>query len=618
MNKKTIRIAGWALCLSMMIAGVGASVGSAFGPKGNEISQVKADSNETIDLSTDSYSSSSTTSVVWGATSLTMTLNKGTSQTNANNYLGGTNTQTRFYAGQYLTFAVADGYTITNVVFTATGASYSNLTAKTNCSVSKDEATNTITPTDGTANFEVSTSGNRMTSVTINYSTSDATKYTVTFVSNGGSESPASKEVVDGNTFTFPSAGTKDGYVFLGWSSNGGTTKYAAGATSPAVTAAIDYTAYWDQITGVTVTNTGFDTSYYDGGTWDWEGLTVSYTTEGGNGGDVANLTSSNFTFTPSSPSIGVTSVSVVASYCGVNSSALAIDGLTVTAAPQYTKATSAAQLFDGQTFLIGNSNGTKVAKAYESEGTYLGEGTTTCTNNVISESSRSSASGCVFTLGRKIVNSATVWTIFDGTYYLYAAGTATSGKNYVKGTTTLDSTCYWNIAVGNEGVLTVESVENTNTPYLRYNSGSTRFTCYNDSSSQASVYFYVTDTNSDGTSAATLFNNNYMHMSANVENQCLTYYPIAKPVWNAMSDDDKLQFSTNYAEAYARLGNWASANGDRIDGNMNLVTNGNSAFLSSRLGDGSSNLTLIAAIAGASLVALTGGVFLFRRKKEN
>lgn len=57
-----------------------------------------------------------------------------------------------------------------------------------------------------------------------------------------------------GHTFAFPSPGTKAHNTFLGWSSDGGTTKYASGATSPTVTAAITYTAYWQEDEKVTVT----------------------------------------------------------------------------------------------------------------------------------------------------------------------------------------------------------------------------------------------------------------------------------------------------------------------------------------------------------------------------
>ena len=71
-----------------------------------------------------------------------------------------------------------------------------------------------------------------------------ATTYDVTFVSNGGSNSPAALEVGEGLTFVFPSAGTKTNYIFKGWSSDN-TTFYQEGNTSGAINADTQYTAYW-------------------------------------------------------------------------------------------------------------------------------------------------------------------------------------------------------------------------------------------------------------------------------------------------------------------------------------------------------------------------------------
>ena len=55
----------------------------------------------TWDLAAASYSSSSTTEVVWSNANATMTLSKGSSSANANNYLGGgSNLHTRMYKDQ--------------------------------------------------------------------------------------------------------------------------------------------------------------------------------------------------------------------------------------------------------------------------------------------------------------------------------------------------------------------------------------------------------------------------------------------------------------------------------------------------------------------------------------
>ena len=107
---------------------------------------------ETWDLTTNSYSSSSTTSVVWSGTNATMTLSKGTG-TNANNYLGGSGsyTHTRVYNGNTLTITPASGQTISSIEITATSNSYTISGTWTNGSASSSGSVTTITPTDGTS-----------------------------------------------------------------------------------------------------------------------------------------------------------------------------------------------------------------------------------------------------------------------------------------------------------------------------------------------------------------------------------------------------------------------------------------------------------------------------------
>ena len=117
----------------------------------------------------------------------------------------------------------------------------------------------TITGTNATSGSETfRISGNTETSVYVDLVVTalddSVTFYTVTFNSNGGSSSPAAQQVEEDDTFEFPSPGTKTHYSFDGWSSDGGTTKYAAGATSPAVGDDITYTAYWTEDAKYTVT----------------------------------------------------------------------------------------------------------------------------------------------------------------------------------------------------------------------------------------------------------------------------------------------------------------------------------------------------------------------------
>ena len=102
-----------------------------------------------------------TTRVDWVCEGATMTLAKGTSQTNANNYLGGTQQgnqtydHTRMYSGQTLTFAPIKGFMITSIEMTATSNNEGNrLNSRMTLSNATKTHTNnttkvTITPTDG-------------------------------------------------------------------------------------------------------------------------------------------------------------------------------------------------------------------------------------------------------------------------------------------------------------------------------------------------------------------------------------------------------------------------------------------------------------------------------------
>ena len=153
-------------------------------------------------------------------------------------------------------------------------------------------------------------------------------KYAVSFNSNGGSESPAQINAKASTTFVFPSAGTKAGFLFAGWSSDNGTTKYAAGTTSPAVSGPITYVAYWDvdPIETIILSQGTFKTAYTSSdSSWDWENLVVTYETESGATGTSTDLTVSNFTFDPDSP-CNVSSVDVYATIDGVDSNTLTIN----------------------------------------------------------------------------------------------------------------------------------------------------------------------------------------------------------------------------------------------------------------------------------------------------
>lgn len=114
----------------------------------------------TIDLTKDETTSANEDKLEWVKEVVTVTAVKGEGGTNANNYYPGTEgktyTSTRFYSGSTLTFAPANGITITRVVYEATSDGYSSAMANStwdNAEASASEKTVTITPTDGTKSF---------------------------------------------------------------------------------------------------------------------------------------------------------------------------------------------------------------------------------------------------------------------------------------------------------------------------------------------------------------------------------------------------------------------------------------------------------------------------------
>ena len=122
-----------------------------------------------------------TTQVDWVCTGATMTLAKGSSNTNANNYLGGITTEwwqtvnhTRMYNGQTLTFEPVEGYAISSIVITSTsdyyGLTLNNNMTVTNATKTRNGSEVTITPIDGEASIVARFSGEvQIAGVTVNY-----------------------------------------------------------------------------------------------------------------------------------------------------------------------------------------------------------------------------------------------------------------------------------------------------------------------------------------------------------------------------------------------------------------------------------------------------------------
>ncbi len=113
--------------------------------------------NVTWDLSTDQTATATEDEMSWTSSYATMTVDKGSSTTNVNNYYPGTSgktyTSTRFYKNSLLTITPATGFAITSVEFTATSEGYASTLKSsdwTNAIAEVSGTTVTVTPIVGT------------------------------------------------------------------------------------------------------------------------------------------------------------------------------------------------------------------------------------------------------------------------------------------------------------------------------------------------------------------------------------------------------------------------------------------------------------------------------------
>lgn len=146
---------------------------SSFSANFSGIAKDVKDAVYTWDLTKASYSSATDDLVTWTSPVATMTnARNGSSNTKANNYLGGTNDHTRTYNGNILTIAPGTGCEITKVVITASTAGYANPINRdwSNATVNQNNNQLTITPEYGTQSFSVTSTGTtRLTSVQVYY-----------------------------------------------------------------------------------------------------------------------------------------------------------------------------------------------------------------------------------------------------------------------------------------------------------------------------------------------------------------------------------------------------------------------------------------------------------------
>lgn len=177
-------------------------------------------------LTTNSYSSTSTTLVQWTSDYAIMKNEKNTSGTNANNYIPTSNNSTRFYSNQKLSLIPAENYVIVNAVFTATTSSYATAFANSSwtnatatASTGSSPYTVTVTPTNGSNTISAiigATCG--FYSVTVYYKELDSYAISIDNTIENGSVSVVGNLTEAHENATISMTATPDdGYVFQSW-----------------------------------------------------------------------------------------------------------------------------------------------------------------------------------------------------------------------------------------------------------------------------------------------------------------------------------------------------------------------------------------------------------------
>ena len=304
--------------------------------------------------------------------------------------------------------------------------------------------------------------------------------HTIQFDKNGGTGSMNTQTVTEFEaTALQTNAFSKANHIFAGWNteSDGSGTYYADEAI---VRLLADLTLYaqWEPLYAVTI-----DTSIENGSvsanvTQALEDQTITLTATPELGYELGYwmvMDENNNAITVGEnqfemPASNVT-VSAVFNYVGVFEQ-------------QYYLVTDADQLVAGRTYLVVNVANNKALGSPSSNGNNRSAVDVFISSNIIS----ALGSACELTLDKDGDN----WTLFDASWgdnggYLYAAS---SSSNYLRTQATNDANGQWSIEIATNGVATIKAQGSNTRNWLRYNNGSTLFSCY--SSGQQDIMLFI------------------------------------------------------------------------------------------------------------------------------
>lgn len=164
--------------------------------------------------------------------------------------------------------------------------------------------------------------------------------------------------------------------------------------------------------------------------------------------------------------------------------------GEAISTGVTYVKATSLEAFGDSQTVIIVGTDGTSYfTMGTQNDNNRSSVEITSSVNETADKVILDNTSGAHTFILAKSGSSFTFLDTDETSGYLYAAGTKPTKTNYLRSKTTIDDACYWTLTFDNSANLEVKSVNNTNTPYMQYNS-SKLFACYNGTSQKPVMIF--------------------------------------------------------------------------------------------------------------------------------
>lgn len=208
---------------------------------------------------------------------------------------------------------------------------------------------------------------------------------------------------------------------------------------------------------------------------------------------------------------------------------------------------------------------------------------------------------------------------------YLYAAH---AGENQLKVQGSIDQNARFVITINdstNVASIVATGSTNRNKMGANYNSGSQIMACYSTLPDNNSLYLYKWVSNADKVQEFIDDNmkmNQYVGDNTYDKERCDANYAAAKEAFNGLTASQRELFvdeggeGETYEAAYNRLVAWAAANGESLNGSNQLAK---SAYvkLEFDVSSNSNSIPFIILATSMATIALVGGFFFLRKKKE-